>query len=195
VESLNHLSGADRLKQCMRADFNAQHGLRTNGLRITYLLPALFAAVLPLSACRSVSAHVDYDRDKLDEIVDPLKEQFGIDCPVQVEIVSHNRLGFSVQPTGTREFVLLVDEQFVRLLDDEEVTAALAHELAHVWIYTHHPFLHTETLANQIAMHVVPRDSLKNLYVKVWTFYGDRGTLDELLGPQHSLTHFTPRSE
>src|SRR5262249_18600428 len=67
---------------------------------------------------------------------------------------------------------------FVRLLDDEELTAALAHELAHVWIYTHHPFLHTEVLANQIAMQVVPRDSLNQLYFKVRTFYGDRGTID-----------------
>jgi hypothetical protein len=97
-------------------------------------------------------------------------------------------LGFSVQPAGTQKFVLLVDANFVRTLDDEELTAALAHELAHVWIYTHHPFPHTETLANQIAMQVVPRDSLKDLYVKVWAFYGgDRGNFGELLGPGRSV--------
>ena len=179
----------------MDADITARHGFRTNGLRVAYILPALFAAVLPLSTCRSVSAHADYERNRLDEIVNPLKEQFGIDWPLQVEVVPYNRLGFSVQPTGTREFVLLVDVNFLRFLDDEEVTAALAHELGHVWIYNHHPFLHTETLANEIAMQVVPRDSLKNLYVKVWTFYGDRGTLDELLGPERpSVTSLRPVS-
>jgi hypothetical protein len=130
-----------------------------------------------------MSANADYEQNKLDEIVRVLKKRFGITCLVQVEVVPHNPLGFSVQPTDTRKFVLQVDTNFLRLLNNEELTAALAHELAHVWIYTHHPFLHTETLANQIAMQVVSRDSLEDLYVKVWSFYGDRGTVHEPLVP------------
>jgi hypothetical protein len=172
----------------MDAHIKARKGFRGNCLRSAYVLPVLFAVVIPLAACRSVRANVDYDRNELDQIVNVLKKQYGIASPVQVEVIPHNTLGFSVEPTGTGKFVLLVDANFVRLLDDEELTAALAHELAHVWIYTHHPFLHTEPLANRIAMQVVPRDSLKDLYVKVWTFYGDRGTIEELLGPERSLS-------
>jgi hypothetical protein len=171
----------------MDANVKAWKGFRRNHLRSTYILPALFAVALPLTACRSVRANVDFDRNELDQIVRMLTKQFGIDSTVQVEVIASNRLGFSVQPAGNGRFVLLVDANFVRLLDDEELTAAIAHELAHVWIYTHHPFLHTETLANQIAMQVVPRDSLKNLYVKVGTFYGDDETIDELLGAEHAL--------
>ena len=179
----------------MDAHTNARQGFRRNCLRSAYILPVLFAFVLPLTTCRPVRANVDHDRNRLDEIVDVLKKQFGITSPVQVEVIAHNPLGFSVQPSGTRKFVLLVDANFVRLLDDEELTAALAHELAHVWIYTHHPFLHTESLANQIAMQVVRRDSLKHLYVKVSTFYGDRRAIDEVLGAERSLIVFDPSEQ
>ena len=48
----------------------------------------------------------------------------------------------------------------------------VAHELGHVWIYTHHPYLQTEQLANQIAMRVVSRESLDSVYGKVWADAG-----------------------
>jgi len=167
----------------MDAYIEARKAFRRDCLRLAYILSFVFAVVLPLTTCRSVSANADYEQNKLNEIVVVLKKQFGISCLIQVEVVPHNPLGFSVQPIDTRKFVLQVDTNFVRLLNDKELTAALAHELAHVWIYTHHPFLHTETLANQIAMQVVARDSLEELYVKVSSFYGDGGPVDELLVP------------
>jgi hypothetical protein len=46
-----------------------------------------------------------------------------------------------------------------------------------VWIFTHHPFLQTEELANQIAMQVVPRDTLAAVYDKVWKRVGRQGGL------------------
>jgi len=97
-------------------------------------------------------------------------------------MVEANRLAFSVQPYGHDEFLLRVDTHFLVNLDDDEMTAALAHELGHVWIYTHHPFLHTEALANEIALRVVSRDVLRRLYSKVSQFEGWPNYDEELLG-------------
>ena len=58
----------------------------------------------------------------------------------------------------------------------------MAHELGHVWIYTHHPFLQTEELANEIAMRVVSRELLESLYQKVWERTGTKGKLTYLPG-------------
>jgi hypothetical protein len=132
-----------------------------------------------------VSANSDYNSNQVNDTVDALRKQLGIGLPVHVEIVQENRLMLSVEPTSARRdyFVLSVEADFLRRLDEEELTAALAHELGHVWIYTHHPFIHTETLANQVAMRVVSRESLKKLYVKLWAFSGDSGRIEDLLGP------------
>ena len=120
------------------------------------------------------------------EIVDALKKQFGINSDVDVNIVQRNRLGFSVEPFGHQRghYVLSIDEQLLSQLDEEELTAALGHELGHVWIYTHHPYLHTEIFANQVAMRVVQRDALKKLYLRLWAFQGTTGDLNALLGSE-----------
>jgi hypothetical protein len=59
----------------------------------------------------------------------------------------------------------------------------MAHELGHVWVFTHHPYLQTEKLANQIAMRVVTRDSLVSVYRKLWEHGGTKGDLNTFLGP------------
>ena len=120
--------------------------------------------------------------ERIAEIVDALRSQLGITENVRVRMVEANRLAFSVQPYGHDEFLLRVDTHFLVNLDDDEMTAALAHELGHVWIYTHHPFLHTEALANQIALRVVSRDILRRLYSKVSQFEGWPNYDEELLG-------------
>jgi predicted Zn-dependent protease len=79
---------------------------------------------------------------------------------------------------------LKVEEGFVSGLTDAELAAAVAHELGHVWIFTHHPFLHTEQLANDIAMRLVSRDSLEQLYERVWSRRGSKGDLARFFGPQ-----------
>ena len=56
---------------------------------------------------------------------------------------------------------------FLNGLDDEELRAVIAHELGHVWIYTHHPYLQTEDLANSIAFKAVSQASLNRVYDKV----------------------------
>ena len=77
---------------------------------------------------------------------------------------------FSVAPVEHRAgtFLLEVEEGFAQGLSDTELRAAVAHELGHVWIFTHFPFLQTEELANDIAARLVRREDLAPLYDKVW---------------------------
>ena len=77
-------------------------------------------------------------------------------------------------------FSLLIEEGFLEGLREDEVEAIVAHELGHVWIFTHHPFLQTEELANDIAMQAVSRETLEEVYTKVWNYTGEKGTLTYL---------------
>ena len=57
-----------------------------------------------------------------------------------------------------------------------------AHELGHVWIYTHHPYEQSERYANDIALRVINRAALEPVYVKVWKRTGIKGNLAEYIG-------------
>ena len=46
-----------------------------------------------------------------------------------------------------------------RLPEQLPSESTFIHELGHVWIFTHHPYLQTEQLANRIAMRLVSRTS------------------------------------
>jgi hypothetical protein len=98
---------------------------------------------------------------------------------VVVSIVEHNQLVVSVERAkdGSGAFSLSIDRDFLDGLTTAEIDAVVAHELGHVWVFTHHPFLQTEELANQIAMQVVPQDTLAGVYDKVWKRVGRKGNL------------------
>jgi hypothetical protein len=121
---------------------------------------------------------------RLQAIVSRLKSRLEITAPIVVKIVPSNALMMSVEaPTDTRNtFLLSVEASFLDALTDEELEAGVAHELGHVWIFTHHPFLQTEELANQIAMRAVKRESLERVYAKVWDRGGTKGDLARFLG-------------
>ena len=127
---------------------------------------------------------------KLEAIVSDLKSRLQISSTIDVLIVPSNALMMSVEPpTDTREtFLLSVEGSFLDTLSDDELEAAVAHELGHVWIFTHHPFLQTEELANKIAMQAVKRDSLERVYAKVWERGGTKGDLAWFLGDSPSPT-------
>lgn len=122
-------------------------------------------------------------------MADALKAKLGIAEALLVSIVPENALLFSVEPvenTQLQRFDLRAEADFVDALSDEELTAAVAHELGHMWIFTHRPYLQTEQGANDIAMRVVSRDALVQLYDKVWKKKGTTGDLAKLLGPQQT---------
>jgi len=121
---------------------------------------------------------------KLQSLVSDLKSRLLITPAVEVQIVPSNALMMSVEaPTDSKNaFLLSVDANFLETLTNEELEAAVAHELGHVWIFTHHPYLQTEELANQIAMRAVSRESLERVYAKVWERGGTKGDLARFLG-------------
>jgi hypothetical protein len=125
---------------------------------------------------------------KLQSVVDDLKSRLLIAPDVIVSIVPTNALMMSVEaPSDSKQpFSLTIDASFLETLSDDEIEAAIAHELGHVWIFTHHPFLQTEELANQIAMRAVSRASLERVYTKVWQRGGTKGDLVRFLGAEPS---------
>ena len=95
--------------------------------------------------CISVASVVAQDHDSVQQarvqrIVDDLTARLGIADAVHVSIVPTNRLLMSVEP-AEHAFELKVEDGFTNGLDDGELIAAVAHELGHVWVFTHHPFL------------------------------------------------------
>ena len=122
----------------------------------------------------------------LQELVDSLKRQLGIDAVVSAAIVPANPLLVSVQRVdgGPATFQMLFEERFLSGLDEDELKAIIAHELGHVWIFTHHPYLQTELLANTVAMRAVPRESLERVYNKLWERDGTKRDLAQFIGPQ-----------
>jgi Zn-dependent protease with chaperone function len=139
-----------------------------------------------------VSAHEDYVRgqlrweriQELQSIVDRLRLRLEILEPVRISLVESNPLVVSVETLGSRSgpFVIKADEAFLDTLSPTEIEAALAHELGHVWIHTHHPYRQTERLANDIALRVVSRSTLEPVYEKLWQRTGIKGDLAELIG-------------
>ena len=106
-----------------------------------------------------------------------------------ISLVPKNALMMSVEApadaSGT--FQLSIEASFLDVLNEDELEAAIAHELGHVWVFTHHPFLQTEQLANEIAMRAVSRDSLERVYEKMWKRGDAKGDLARFLGPQPAV--------
>ena len=121
----------------------------------------------------------------LQDLTDDLRGRLNITERVHVTLVDHNPLVMSVETLAGRTgpFVISVDREFIQELNLPEVEAAIAHELGHVWIYTHAPYVQTERLANDVAMRVVDRAAFEPVYEKVWARTGIKGNLIEFIGP------------
>ena len=126
--------------------------------------------------------------NRIRAIVDRFRQDLLIRERVFISIVARNDKLVSIERTKKTRggFVLSFDETFLNGLDDNELRASIAHELGHVWIFTHHPYLHTELLANQIALRVVTRENLEKVYAKVWKDKG-KGDLKEFLGEETAV--------
>jgi hypothetical protein len=124
------------------------------------------------------------DTLRVQQIVDDLKSRLAIPQTVTVSIVDRNPLMVSVAPVSGG-FALSFEAGFVERLTGDDLTAAIAHELGHVWIYTHFPFLQTEQLANEIAMRVVSRESLVPVYAMMFERVHMARDVNEYLGATH----------
>ncbi len=150
----------------------------------------LFHLLFALPILIGLTAHMDAREPMragaLQALVDRLKDQLGIDAVVSAAIVPSNPLLVSVQPVvgAPATFQMAFEKQFLAGLDADDLKAIVAHELGHVWIFTHHPYLQTERLANTVAMRAVSRDSLERVYNKVWEREGSKSDLARFLGPQ-----------
>lgn len=147
----------------------------------------LVGAALVLVTARWAAAaapHSDASAARVQRAVDLVRVALEIDASVVVELVDVNPRVASVQPVEGRAgvFLLSVQEDFLEQLADDELEAMVAHELGHVWIFTHHPYLQTEQLANRVAMRRVTRDQLERVYRKVWGVSGYKQELAEFLG-------------
>ena len=151
---------------------------------LLWLLPLRSDAVPAMPDSLASRAEVT-NAVNLQNLTDDLRTRLEIEPRVHVMLVDHNPLVMSVETLAGRvgPFIITVDREFIRELKPEEVEAAIAHELGHVWIYTHHPYLQTERLANDIAMRVVNRSAFEPVYAKVWARTGIKGDLIEFIGP------------
>jgi hypothetical protein len=154
--------------------------LRTLPLRVL-----VASAVIYCTSAASVVAQdaASVQQRRVQQIVDDIAARLGIAEAVHASIVPSNRLLMSVEPSE-HTFELKVEEGWAETLDDTELAAAVAHELGHVWIFTHHPFLQTEQLANEVAMRLVSPKVLAQLYDKVWKRTNVKGDLARFLGPE-----------
>jgi hypothetical protein len=145
---------------------------------------SLLALVLGLAV--EVNAGEPRNEHALQELVNRMKARLAIDAVVVATIVPYDPLLVSVQRVDHRAdtFRMQFEEQFLTRLNDDDIEAIVAHELGHVWIFMHHPYLQTERLANTVAMRAVPRDRLERIYSKVWEREGTKGNLERFLGPQ-----------
>jgi len=150
---------------------------------VLFLFTLLFALASSVTAAPGEPSTLVAGRLQL--VVDRLRGELGIPEDVDVSIEPQVALVVSVKAPLDRgePFRLAIEDGFLERLSDEELDAAMAHELGHVWVFTHHPYLQTEKLANQIAMRVVTRGSLASVYHKLWEHGGTRGDLESFLGP------------
>jgi hypothetical protein len=145
------------------------------------------AAVLLLTVA-AASNGADFvprnDSKRLQVVVNDLARRLALPVTVTASIVETNALLVSVEPQAGQEnaFVLSFQDSFLDGLDDDGLRAVIAHELGHVWIFTHHPYLQTELLANSVAMRVVSRQSLEKVYDQVWDRGGKKGDILRFLG-------------
>jgi hypothetical protein len=170
-------------------------GLRasTNSARVQKISSAWLCLAFCAGVCQRPirAAELHADRELVQQVMDESRTRLSIPQPVRVVIVPENALMVSVQrdPEHDGAFLLSFEETFLKLLTESDIRAVVAHELGHVWIFTHHPFLQTEQLANEIAMRIVTREGLESVYENVRKRAGGSIDLTRSLGDSAAGLH------
>ena len=161
------------------------HSRRRPGSMLSfYVLLLLFPGHVAVTQAAGPERVVNgREQQRIQEIVNDFLARLALDQKVEVSVVPRNPLMFSVEVDSPNTgFLLSVEEEFIGELSQDELEAAVAHELGHIWIFTHHPYLQTEALANQIAERLVPRANLVQVYEKVWRRQGTKGDIARFVG-------------
>ena len=165
---------------------------RTGSLALTICVSLLLACTAAAAArAPKPDARATLARgSRVQSVVDELRGRLGLAVTVVVDVVPVDPLLVSIarQPGRADAFRLSFEGDFLDSLGDNELRAVVAHELGHVWIFTHHPYLQTEELANRVALRVVGRDDLSRMYAKVWQRTGVEGHL-AYLPPERAADH------
>jgi len=171
---LGKQSGPMGLSETRRA--RGMHSSRPSFARII-LFALVFTTSLTLGmavAARAGSekeaAEIQAKAQRIQDVIDDLAGRLSLKRDVVAAIVPLNPLIVSVVSPVNRDgaYRVVFEGTFLDTLTDDELRAVVAHELGHIWIFTHHPYLQTEQLANKIALRVVPRGTLERVYHKVW---------------------------
>ena len=174
TEILREQSGPIRLSEKRRA--RGMHSSRPSFAPII-LLALVFTTSLMLGTAvaagagsETEAAEIQAKARRIQDVIDELAGRLSLTRDVVAAIVPLNPLMVSVVSPVNRDGVYRVafEGAFLDTLIDDELRAVVAHELGHIWIFTHHPYLQTEQLANKIALRVVPRETLERVYHKVW---------------------------
>ena len=154
---------------------------------LALLVAAYVAGTAGIAAAQPVEP---VPAERVQRVVDALRRQLGITALVSVSLVESDPRVVSVRASGAgrRRFDLRLERAFVAALPQAQLEAALAHELGHVWISTHHPYLQTEQLANRVAMRVVSREHLVDVYRTLWGADALHGSLETFLGVAPATT-------
>ncbi len=160
-----------------------------NACRVLWLT-FLFFPVIANQLWAAVKPSNHELKQKIETLIHDFNARLGMSQRVEVEIVPGNPRLVSVAFVPGRQdlFRMSFEEGFLRSLDDVELRAAVAHEMGHIWIYTHFPFLQTELLANQQALKLVARDELARTYAKMWAHNSEHGSLTDVLGPEENVS-------
>lgn len=143
----------------MKLDWRSQRALRL-----------WIALVVVLIIHSTANGRSEYNAKRIKTAINELKKQLGIGQDIRAIIVPKNAMVVSVEPVRDAEgvfFQMSFEEAFLNMLDNEDLRAVVAHELGHVWIFTHHPYLQTEQLANTVAFRAISTSSLDRVYDKM----------------------------